>query len=519
VNVRVDPVAPGLPVRPGAPWERSTIALLGLLVIWRVAYAVMLPLDLAPDEAYYWDWSRRLDWGYVSKPPLVAWIIAAATQVAGVSEAAIRLPAALLGGGTLFAAAGLARSLYDDRVARTTLVLLAAMPGTAAGAALMTIDAPFLCAWALASWALWLAFRDDRTAWWRVALAVAATGAGLLAKQTMIAIVPIAFAWIAVSRGLRGWRRPAPWLWLTSSVACLAPVVWWNATHGWPLLAHTGGHFTWRAVPLSQRVFWSVEFWVTQFGLMTPLIAALVIGVLVMAAREWRRQPDRRLTFALMFSAVPLLGVEALSLLQRVQPNWPAPFYLTAVILLAAWVNGRIGASRMSRWRAWYPWAMTSGLVLTAMTHVVPFAIARTPLAGGRFDPTVRVRGWRELGEQLAVTAGADAPTVVIAATDRGPVSLLAFYLPGRPRVYAWNPSGVVVTQHDLWGGLDAHLGEDALIVTRDIDVVSADLRASFDEVRPLGRVETSLGRSRRTALRVWHGRTLHTPIPGRAAR
>jgi undecaprenyl-diphosphatase len=519
VNLRVDRVAPHPVVGRAVPWERSTIALLGLLVAWRVAYVTVLPLDLSPDEAYYWDWSRRLDWGYVSKPPLVAWIIAAATRLAGLSEAAIRLPAALLGGLMLLAAAGLARSLYDDRVARTTLVLLAAMPGTAAAAAFMTIDAPFLCAWALASWAVWLAFRREQTAWWRVALAAAATGVGLLAKQTMIVIIPLAFAWMAVSRGMRAWRTPAPWLWLIGSLASLIPVTWWNAAHGWPLLTHTGGHFTWRAVPVTQRLIWSVEFWVTQFGLMTPLIAAPVIGIIVMGAREWRRHPDDRLTFVLMFSAVPLLGVEALSLMQRVQPNWPAPFYLPAVILLAAWVNGRVGAARMSRWRGWYRPAIATGLALTAATHALPWVIASSPLAGGRLDPTVRLRGWRDLGAQIGAAAGTGAPPVVIAATDRGPISLLAFYLPGQPRVHAWNPSGVVVTQHDLWGGLEGHAGEDALVVTRDTPDVPTDLRASFDELRPLGRAATTLGPFRRRALRAWHGRTYHSPTSGSLAR
>src|SRR5947208_1514972 len=32
------------------------------------------PLDLSPDEAHYWDWSRRLDWSYYGKGPLVAWL-------------------------------------------------------------------------------------------------------------------------------------------------------------------------------------------------------------------------------------------------------------------------------------------------------------------------------------------------------------------------------------------------------------------------------------------------------------
>src|SRR5262245_27967320 len=63
------------------------------------------PLDLAPDEAHYWDWSRHLDWSYYSKGPLVAWLIRASCDLFGAwSEAhtgslafAVRLPAVLCG--------------------------------------------------------------------------------------------------------------------------------------------------------------------------------------------------------------------------------------------------------------------------------------------------------------------------------------------------------------------------------------------------------------------------------------
>ena len=36
-------------------------------------------LDLSPDEAHYWEWSRRLDLSYYSKGPLIAYLIAALT--------------------------------------------------------------------------------------------------------------------------------------------------------------------------------------------------------------------------------------------------------------------------------------------------------------------------------------------------------------------------------------------------------------------------------------------------------
>ena len=66
------------PARPSR--DRLCHALAGLLILSaasaHLAYlALACPLDLAPDEAHYWDWSRRLDWCYYSKGPLVAWLI------------------------------------------------------------------------------------------------------------------------------------------------------------------------------------------------------------------------------------------------------------------------------------------------------------------------------------------------------------------------------------------------------------------------------------------------------------
>src|SRR5437660_520247 len=63
------------------------------------------PLDLAPDEAHYWDWSRDLDWNYYSKGPLVAWLIRASCELfgdwsmrlSGTLMPAVRLPAVLCG--------------------------------------------------------------------------------------------------------------------------------------------------------------------------------------------------------------------------------------------------------------------------------------------------------------------------------------------------------------------------------------------------------------------------------------
>src|SRR5262245_21235820 len=64
----------------------------------RVLYlANWCPLDLAPDEAYYWNWSRQLDWSYHSKGPLVACLIRLSCACFGDTMLAVRFPAIVCG--------------------------------------------------------------------------------------------------------------------------------------------------------------------------------------------------------------------------------------------------------------------------------------------------------------------------------------------------------------------------------------------------------------------------------------
>ncbi len=57
----------------------------------RVGLVIASPLELYADEAQYWRWGQSLEWGYYSKPPMIAWVIHFATAVFGDSEWSIRL--------------------------------------------------------------------------------------------------------------------------------------------------------------------------------------------------------------------------------------------------------------------------------------------------------------------------------------------------------------------------------------------------------------------------------------------
>ena len=54
-----------------------------------------LGIDPYVDEAYYWGWAQSLDWGYYSKPPVIAAMIAGSEALLGHTLLALKLPTLL----------------------------------------------------------------------------------------------------------------------------------------------------------------------------------------------------------------------------------------------------------------------------------------------------------------------------------------------------------------------------------------------------------------------------------------
>src|SRR5271166_3393679 len=83
-------------------------AVIAALTLIRLSLTAVVPL--APDEAYYWVWSRALAPGYLDHPPMVALWIRAGSALAGDTALGIRLLAPF--------AVALASLLLADAAAR-----------------------------------------------------------------------------------------------------------------------------------------------------------------------------------------------------------------------------------------------------------------------------------------------------------------------------------------------------------------------------------------------------------------
>jgi 4-amino-4-deoxy-L-arabinose transferase-like glycosyltransferase len=102
------------------------------VTVMRLAWLAYGRTDLYPDEAQYWLWSLHPAFGYYSKPPVVAWLIALTTWLFGDSEGAIRLSAPLLHFAAALVVFRIGQRLYDARTGFWSALLYITLPGVSA---------------------------------------------------------------------------------------------------------------------------------------------------------------------------------------------------------------------------------------------------------------------------------------------------------------------------------------------------------------------------------------------------
>lgn len=466
--------------------DSRLISVLFAVLLLRAGFLFGNGLNLIGDESYYWDWSRRPDWCYYSKPPMVAWLIGAATWLFGDYTAVVRLPTLVLG--TVFLAYfhATAKAFYGVRAAAMALLLMLATPINVLANFLMTIDAPLYCFWMMALYYLRRALFDlDARAWlW----AGCASAAALLSKQAAIALPVMLLIFLAYEPKRRHYFKREYWLYLLPMLLAAVPVLWWNQQHDWVMFGHSKGHFgSHEATSLVKHFQHARDFMLYQLLLLSPVICVLVIWTSLQGAWGFRRLSAEQ-QFLWLMGPVLVLAILLLSFLQKVQGNWPMPFYISGLILLAGrWAAGA--------WKKTVKFALGFGYLMVMMTYILPVLLQAFDLKDTALDPTKRFKSWQQLAanvhfERLIAQPNLD-DAFIVALGHRYLASELGFYLPDHPQVYRYEESGQVASQYEVWPGPEKHVGKNAFIIgERPEEGVPQALKEAFARFGFVAEVE-----------------------------
>ena len=436
------------------------IVVLIVLSFFRISYIMTGPFDLVADEAHYWEWSRRLDWSYYSKGPVIAWLIRISTFFFGSTVLGVRAFAVLLSAFSSILLFRLGKELYDERTGLASALLLQAVPLFSVFGMLMTIDAPFIFFWVLSLYLFHravrqeLSHRDNKASSRLWILLGMSAGFGLLTKYTMAFFLLSAFLYLLFQKDARRLlKTPGPYLAFLISMAVFSPVLFWNASRGWVTLKHTAGqaHIQ-EGLVISIRSF--AEFLGSQFGVLTPLLFVMIIA----AVLKLRRTEQG--AFLFWFSLPTIVFFLAKSMQGKVQANWALTGYISGIVAFSAFYLSRWGEFRKP-FRMTVMVAVSLALLTTLFAHAP--SLLRLP---ERFDPSIRLVGWKELGDEASVLyrdMSARGP-VFIFSDSYQMASELAFYMKDNPVTYCVN-LGRRMNQYDLWPGFENLKGQNAIFV------------------------------------------------------
>jgi 4-amino-4-deoxy-L-arabinose transferase-like glycosyltransferase len=478
-------------LRRPAVW--AALAVLAITAV-RVAFLAVSDLNLFVDEAQYWAWSRTLAFGYFSKPPLIAWLIAGTTALCGNGEACVRLPSPLFYAGTSAVLFVLGRAMYDERVGAWAAVLFATLPGVSFSAIIISTDVPLLFFWAGALLALWRLVNGGGSA--SAVMLGLMLGLATLSKYAGAYFLLCVAAYMVADRTARTAllsRRGA--LALAVALVVIAPNVAWNAMNGFATIGHTAGLAVGDGPSFS--VLKVLEFYGAQFGVFGPLpFAALT----VLAARWAVRRADPRERLLLCF-ALPVLGLMlAEAFVARAYANWAAVAFVSASVLVAATLA-----------RDWPRW-----LAPTALLHAGGAVFAYAFLASGAglamftfggTDPIDRVTGWDRLAAEVAARAHA-YPQATIMTDDRTLTAALLYYMridlrEGGRRLVAWHPLGSDAMVTGMAPLVDRETGRDVLYLP--VAFVPGDAAARFARREDLPPVEAPAHSGRMRVIPLMH--------------
>ncbi len=432
---------------------------LTLLLAWRIWQVLHSGAGLHVDEAQYWYWSRALEWGYFSKPPLLAGLIRVSTTLFGDG---------LLGVKALAMVVWLLSSLVLWRLGATmgnagagvvAAALLAATPASGLLGLSATTDAVLMLFWSLVMLGAWHAAHARGPAAWRWwTLTGIALGLALLSKYTAGAL-GLSALWLL-------WRCPAHergrlsvGLALACAIAALLllPHLAWNVENGWPTLRHTlditvhGGAASAaeRTAGWTHKLGSALEFGLAQLLLLGPAGIALLL-------LAWRRSRQTHapasfpigaplwsaLTYAWVF-AWPLL---LLGLVQaaraKAQVNWALPALL-GLCLAVGW----LASQRRVSWQTIASWVLAGIALSSAIAlggDLRRWVGMPAPAGKPAWDIWSRMRGWHDaLGAlEPVLQSRRDLPWVL---DDRTLLVQTAYELRAlQPRLLSWSPDGQV---------------------------------------------------------------------------
>jgi len=447
-------------------WILLTVIFLVSILIFRLLY--IGKFDLTPDEAYFWEWSRHLSISHSDQGPVLGLIIFLSTHLVGkINEFSVRLFSPILALFTTILVYLISKNIFKNIYsALLSMFVLSILPICAVGGMLITADIPLVFFWTISLFFVQKAISTNECKWWY--LTGLSSALGIMSKYTMLFFLISVFLLILISQRQRILLiRKEIYVAFGISILGLLPMLIWNTTHNMATYGYIKSLFLYNKVIYVDKpgVDGVLEFITGQLGIVTPFIGLLFLYLLfILAFYGFKNNNDNFLL--LFFSAITLfLFFGTMSYFCSVEENWTVVAYISLSIASGVLVSQEF--SEKIRYKIFIKnyaiFAFVTGSIFTLFIYLqLIFKIL--PL-DAKVDPTNRVRGWKELGNEVTEILRKCPDNTFILTNYFGIASELSFYVDGKPQVRCVDV-GQRLRDYRYWTEFESVTGYDAVFVS-----------------------------------------------------
>ncbi|MDB2414428.1 glycosyltransferase family 39 protein [Rickettsiales bacterium] len=450
------------------------------------------PFDLFYDEAQYWGWSKSFEFGYYSKPPVVAWMIGLTTGICSDETWCVRLSSPILHIITSWAIFSLTKLVFEEKIALLSSVTYLTLPAVTISSMFVSTDPALLCFWALSLWAFIAALKDDKWRYW--ILAGIFSGLGMMSKYNMlIFLVSVCSFCFFIPQYRKVFISKKFWSAILIAAVIFVPNIWWNWQNDFASFLHTQDNAKGEGMSISLPNM--LEFIASQNGVFGPILFISLLIILFLTATR-RIQLDKAQKMLLCFFLPMFLLITSISLTSRAHANWAAPAYISAVILVVSvlynskfckliYVSLILHLLILAIISAFYPLIDSLGLKLYGRKTQISENIIK--------DPFRRLMGWEQLGQKVSQIKAQYPEAGILTYTRKTHAELLYYVRPHPQIIVKWNPQERLTDHYDMTGNLNEYEGKDFLFVTQyDLDVLK-DIPLYFQSSRLIDEVVVDL--------------------------
>ena len=300
------------------------------ITILRIYSLYVSPIELSVDEAQYWHWSRSLDFGYFTKPPLIAWLIGFTTFIFGNEEWAVRLSAPIT---HLFISVvlwGTAKYAFGTNSGKIAALIWIFTPAASLGGFIISTDTPLLLFWSFSLLFLLISLKQNSSF---TSLFVGIfLGFALLSKYAALYFLIVFIIWWRIyDRSTFLGIKNILIIFFTSFLIA-STNLYWNYLNDFATVSHTISNANLSVITLNYSNV--IDFLSSQFLVFGPLLFLLYLLVIMDSFFK-----DQEITLFALISFPIIILITVQSFLKIANANWAVTAYVGAALLISYYAN------------------------------------------------------------------------------------------------------------------------------------------------------------------------------------